>query len=201
MAAANPLNWHHVEQMAEYCRANRRWRDLLIILIPCTSGYRHSDWAELKWVDALGKDSIKKVEQKTDKHRTAPLNAYVKAAILQAYEGILATIPPSKRGAMKNDYIFKPESHNSKSGVMTRAGVNSVLDRIRIAVGIEHTVTVHSLRKAYGMRLYGLMGETESAMIWVSNWFGHSSLQVTQRYLGLEAKLKMEVMDQMWANG
>ena len=197
MPAANNIEWHQVEAMTEYCKQRQEWRNLLILLIPCTSGYRHCDWQKLRWCDVMGA-SIKRVEQKTDKRRDAPLTKYVSDQIQAAFDAIQATIPPSQRPAMAKDFIFKPVSKNSSTGVLTRAGVNGILDKIRKAVGIPHTVTVHSLRKAYGMRLYTIMGETESAMIWISNWFNHSSLQITQRYLGLETKMRAEIMDQMW---
>lgn len=198
MAAAHSIEWDKVEIMVNYCRDNRKYRDLMILLVACTTAFRHADWGKLKWSDLLGKDSIRRLESKTQKHRQTPIPEFIARQIMVCYEATLATLPPSQRHTLPDRYIFKPDSKNSRSGVLTRTGVNHVLNRIAQAVGFNHPVTVHSLRKAWGMRTWHLMGETEAAMVFVSNMFGHSSLAITQRYLGLELKMRKEIIEQMW---
>jgi len=198
MAAAHPMVWSEVELMVDYCRKHKRNRDLMLILVGCSTGYRHCDYATLRWEDLLGLAGLKKVESKTKKRRNAPLSDFVQRQIMMCYEAILLTVPPSKRDAMKKEYVFKSQANNSTTGVMTRAGVNGMLNGIAKKVGITHPVTVHSLRKAFAIRTWALMGETESAMVYVSSWLNHSDLQTTYRYLGLELKLKTEVLDAMW---
>jgi len=199
MAAAHPMIWSEVELMIDYCRKHKRNRDLMLILLGCSTGYRHIDYAGITWEELLGVAGLKKTESKTGKRRNAPLSDFVQRQIMMCYEAILLTVPPSKREAMKREPVFKTKSNSAAAGVMTRAGANYTLNIIAKAVGIDHTVTVHSLRKAFAMRTWQLMGEDETALIYVSAWLNHSSLQMTYRYLGLELKMKTEILDKMWA--
>jgi len=198
MAAASPLIWSEVELMVEYCRKHKKNRDLMLILVGASTGYRHIDYAGITWEELLGVAGLKKTESKTGKRRNAPLSDFVQRQIQLCYEAILLTVPPSKREAMKREPVFKSRSNTSKNGILTRAGVNGVLNNIAKAVGIEHPVTVHSLRKGFAMRTWQIMGEDETALIYVSAWLNHSNLLTTYRYLGLELKMKSEVLQKMW---
>jgi len=198
MAAASPLIWSEVELMVEYCRTHKRNRDLMLLLVGCSTGYRHIDYAKITWEELLGVAGLKKVESKTNKRRNAPLSDFVQRQIQLCYESILLTVPPSKREAMKKEPVFKSKANTSKGEVLTRAGVNTVLNSIAKAVGIEHPVTAHSLRKAFAIRTWQLLGENEAAMYYVSSWLNHSSLQMTYRYLGFELKMRTEIVNSMW---
>lgn len=185
--------------MAMYgaCIEQERYRDAVMILLPVTTGYRWSDWGKLKWRDLIGLSDLKKSEQKTKKRRTMPILAHVQTLITDAYRKALNKTPPSKRNAMLDEYVFKPESKNSTTGVMTNKGINDALMRAARSVGIQHNVSAHSLRKAFAMRIYELAGADDNAMNEVSAYLNHSSTQVTRAYLGFTEERRNFLINQM----
>lgn len=198
MAAANPLKWSDAMAMYNHCIENGKYRDAVMVLLPATTGYRWSDWGYLKWGDLVGMTDLKKkAEKKTGKRRSIPILADVQVLLKNAYDHALSKVPPSKRPAMLEEYVFKPESRNSKTGVMTNKGINDSLTKAAKAVGVEHSVSAHSLRKAFAMRIYELAGADENAMNEVSAYLNHANTQVTRAYLGFTEQRRNFLINQM----
>ena len=55
-------------------------------------------------------------------------------------------------------------------------------------------ISTHSLRKTFGRRVWEVNGETDKALIYLSNIFEHSSTEVTRTYLGI----KQEEIDSIY---
>jgi len=54
-------------------------------------------------------------------------------------------------------------------------------------------VSSHSLRKSFGRRVWENDGESERSLIYLSEIFNHSSIQMTRIYLGIRQEELNEV--------
>jgi len=129
-------------------------------------GLRYSDLINLSF-EQLRNDSIDLIETKTKKKRTLKVNENIKMA-LSKYDG-------DEKG-----YAFTSQ----KGTRFTSQRINVLLkENFKSNDG---TISSHSLRKTFGKRVYINNGESEKALIYLSELFNHSSLKVTRTYLGIK---------------
>lgn len=191
---ARALQWDEMQTMKRYCEEQGRYRDLMLVLIPGSTAFRHSDWGALRWKDVLGKE-LRVTEQKTSKKRTVPLVEEVQEQVRQTFQTLQLMQPPSKRP----DFLYEPVFVNHQHGrPLTRAGVKHALENLARQTGIPLPVSSHSLRKAWAIRMYEIMGADFTALLAVSRWLNHSSAATTLAYLGFEAKERDLAMQKMW---
>ena len=56
--AARAMRWEEVEKLEAYCKANNRYRDWLLIVLSCSTGFRFAEIQRLKWKDLANKRTI-----------------------------------------------------------------------------------------------------------------------------------------------
>jgi len=145
-------------------------RDRLLFVLGVSLGLRISDLLTLKIGDLRGKERLSIKEGKTKKHRTIKLNKTIKKAV----EGL--------EGA-DEDYIFRSQ----KGGHIKRETAYRALKNGAKRAGIMERVGPigsHSLRKTHGLILY----ENGLDLPHIMRAFGHSSQDITARYIGLETE-------------
>lgn len=160
----------------------RNERDYVLFLIGVTTGYRAGDLVKLKVRDIKEairrkeftiyegkKFNSKNIREKNRRPRTVELIPEV-AKILKEY------IKDKK----DYEYIFK-----SRKGVNKPIGVQAVSNIIKEAADYFglYDITAHSMRKTYAYKIY-----IESGMdiVAVKELLGHSSIEETKRYIGLD---------------
>lgn len=138
----------------------------LYILVSIYTGLRTGDVLSLTW-DHLKADEIVIREQKTNKARKVKIHNNITVAVSKF---------PNHSG---NVFI------SQKGSVFTRQQINRKLKDIFALESKTGNISTHSLRKTFGRRVYDKTGQTESALLYLSEMFNHTSLAITRKYLGI----------------
>ena len=138
----------------------------LYILISINTGLRISDTLNLKWKDLEG-DSIKLNEKKTGKYREIRINSTIRNAI--------------SKFDKNSEYIFLSQ----KKTVYSRQQINVLLKKVFHREARTLSIKSHSLRKAFGRRIFHNHNESDKSLIYLSELFNHTSPSITRTYLGI----------------
>ena len=169
MRVGNDLLWH-----------SRQPQKGFYLILAVNTGLRVGDLLSLRHSDLIGKragDDLIITEQKTGKTRAIGLNE--KTVTAYAYLMKRTRVKPSA-------LIFISQ----KDHVFATVSINRFLKKV--FKGYAPVVSSHSLRKAFGKRVYEMSGKNDHALIKLSQIFGHSKTEITRRYLGIS---KREIAD------
>ena len=114
---------------------------------------------------------------KTGKTRVITINPNLKEVIDYCQQQLI------KSGSFdESGYMFS----NKSGGKVTIQYINRVLHRIfeKYNVNVQNGST-HTLRKTFGKRVWEVDGKSERSLIYLSQIFNHSSIQITKRYIGI----------------
>lgn len=149
-------------------------------------GLRVHDLRELRWNQLMGEQTIEVIEHKTKKRRVIKLNLDFQAHIKQCYEALKVENP--------NEHCFLSQ----KKTVFSTQRLNIKLKEInkKYRLGVKN-MSNHSLRKAFGRRIFDMASDTQKEMCLVklSQVFGHSDISISRRYLGLQTQEILETYD------
>lgn len=169
MRVGNDLLWH-----------SRQPQKGFYLILAVNTGLRVGDLLSLRHSDLIGKragDDLIITEQKTGKTRAIGLNE--KTVTAYAYLMKRTRVKPSA-----------PIFISQKDHVFATVSINRFLKKV--FKGYAPVVSSHSLRKAFGKRVYEMSGKNDHALIKLSQIFGHSKTAITRRYLGIS---KQEIAD------
>jgi integrase len=134
------------------------------LIIAVNTGLRSGDILALKYEDLQG-DKLTIKEQKTGKNKIIALN-----------DSIRAIIPASATGS---PFI------TNKGTIITNQHLNRLLKDVFAKESKTLNISSHSIRKSFGVRVYNNNGQSENALVYLSELFNHTSLAVTRVYLGI----------------
>lgn len=158
----------------------------LLIGLGCQSGLRISDLLALKWSQVLDKSQkFTIVEKKTGKRRTIKVNSNFRKHIVDCHSAL----------GVANDE--EPCFLSRKGTVYSIQRVNVKLKYIKVRYGlkVEHFST-HSFRKTFGRKVFESAGDNaELSLLHLSEIFGHSSVSISRKYLGLKQEELLETYD------
>jgi len=147
----------------------------LLIVVGINLGLRISDLLDLSFCQ-LRADSITIKEGKTGKSRTLKVNANIHTALEYFKEE-------------PNDFhAFRSQ----KGTVYSSQHVNRLMKKYFKGSDISS----HSLRKAFGRRVWDASGQTDAALTKLSEIFNHSTTAITRRYLGI----RQQELDDVYMN-
>lgn len=142
----------------------------LLIVAGINLGLRIGDLIAVTY-DQLKSDEFTIKEAKTGKLRTLQVNKALRSAVdrmsdLVSYElgGLAFTSQKGTTYSSQHVNILIKKYFDSKK------------------------YSSHSLRKSFGRRVWEANGETEKALLYLSEIFNHSSVSVTRKYLGIRAE-------------
>lgn len=188
--AADAMDWNEAMQVIDRMAADGKHRDALLIACGCYLGLRVSDLLRLRWEDLLTDELVLK-EQKTGKSRTLRV-----AASLQKFAASCrrALGSPAAEG-----FVFVPEG---KDTPLTRQAVDKMLKHAKLKYHIRSAkvFSSHSLRKTFGRRVWLQeceQGRGDQALLLLAEVFGHSSIAITKRYLGIRQDEILSVYDSL----
>jgi integrase len=149
------------------------------IILSINLGLRVSDVLRLKHLDLTGKkenDILILIEKKTGKPRHLTLNKHIE----KSYNYLVEKLK-EKNNYDEHGYIFISQ----KNKIYSTRSLNRILKRL---FNSQKNLSTHSLRKAFGRRVYENNMRSEHSLVLLSDIFCHSSVAVTRRYLGLRAE-------------
>lgn len=134
------------------------------IIIAINTGLRSGDILQLTY-ESLQGDTLTITEQKTGKNKIIALNAAIKAIIPAGVTGSL--------------FITQ------KGGTITIQHLNRLLKEAFLKESKKLNISSHSMRKAFGRRVFSNNNESEKALVYMMELFNHSTLAMTRKYLGI----------------
>lgn len=138
----------------------------LYVITAIYTGMRTGDIQKITF-EQLRQDAITINEEKTNKRRTITIHP----AIHEALKKIGGT-----------GFVFMSQ----KNQVYTTQALNRLLKNHFKQLAKKNNISTHSLRKTFGRRVYDNAGQSEHALVALSELFAHSNIQVTRIYLGLK---------------
>ncbi len=141
----------------------------LMIIVGINMGLRVSDLLTLTY-GHLRRNTITINEGKTGKDRVIEINDNIKHA-MSYFIG---------KEHQDSFYAFRSQ----KSTVYSNKHVNRLLKQYFNDDGVSS----HTLRKTFGRRVYNNNGQSENALMYLSDIFNHTSITVTRKYLGIRAE-------------
>lgn len=187
--AADALDWDEAMSLISNLKEDEYYRDAMLIACGCFLGLRISDILPLKWKDLDNEKLIIK-EKKTGKSRILKINPSLKQIANECKE---------KSNAEMNSFIFNTQM-NSGRFPMTRQRAAQILKESAKRYNIKSATvfSTHSLRKTFGRRVWLQeceKGKGELALQLLQDVFGHSSMAITKRYLGIRQDEILSVYD------
>ncbi|MCM1046715.1 MAG: tyrosine-type recombinase/integrase [Clostridium sp.] len=167
------------EFMDFYLKKERNIRNYTLCVLGLNTALRITDVLELRWGDLYNFDRncflqhLTVTEKKTGKTNTIALNRSVITTLTIYKEQFPFNLA-------EDTFLFP-----SRKGInrpISRSQAFRIIKRAARAVGLDHNVSCHSLRKTFGYHAW--RQGTPPALL--MNIYNHSSYQVTKRYLGIE---------------
>mgnify|MGYP000038925381 FL=1 len=163
-----------IEAMKHYLKG-KSIRDYLLFVMGISSALRVSDICTIRlkqiWNGKSVPDFISLREQKTGKAKLFPISKNLEKAI---HEYIKYYNPSNP-----DEFVFK--SRKGTNTPITRIRAFQIIKDAAKAVGIKDNIGTHSMRKTFGYWAY----KEGYDISLLSEAFGHSSEQVTRRYIGI----------------
>ena len=176
------MDWNTMLGLTQRLKQDRKYRDYLLITMGCYFGLRIGDLLKLKWKDVLGKNELVLIESKTKKVRRITINPKVAET--------LNFCSIYRKSNDENVYLFA----NRWGDPVTISYVNKRLKYTFDKYGVQvQNSSSHTLRKTFGKRVYESDNKSERALVYLSEIFGHSSLTITRRYIGIRQQELSEV--------
>lgn len=139
----------------------------LLIICGINLGMRISDLLQLTYGD-LRQAEINIKEKKTGKPRTLTMNDNIQQAM----------------------QYFANENPNFKAFRSQKGSSYSTqhVNRLMKQYFSGKDISSHSLRKTFGRRVWNNYGQSENALMYLSELFNHTSMGLTRKYLGIRAQ-------------
>lgn len=188
--AADALDWNEAILLIDKMSADGMHRDALLVASGCYLGLRVSDLLSLHWKDLLS-DEFTITEKKTGKKRT-----------LRVAESLQKFARKSRRelnNPPEDAYVFVAPGANEP---LSRQAVDLMLKKVRVRYHVKSAkvFSSHTLRKTFGRRVWLQecdKGRGEQALLLLCDVFGHSSIAITKRYLGIRQEEILSVYDSL----
>ena len=182
ITTADYLEWSEMTTLVRSLYRDKNYTMSLLIALGSFWGLRISDLRNLTWGDILNKETLTVIEHKTGKRRIIAVNQQLQRHIKDCYTA-----------------LGKPASTQycliSQMGtVLTIQRINVIFKGLKNKYSLHiNNFSTHSMRKTFGRQIVDMAGaNSEMALIKLSEIFGHSSIAITRRYLGLK---QQEIMD------
>ena len=188
--AADAMDWNEAMQLIDKMYGAGQYRDALLVATGCYMGLRISDILFLRWKDLLT-DEVTIEEKKTGKSRTLRVNHSLQT---------LAAECRKKQGHPSVDaYVF---ASDGKDFPITRQAVDKMLKTAKVKYHVKSAkvFSAHTLRKTFGRRVWLQecdKGRGDQALLLLCDVFGHSSVAITKRYLGIRQDEILSVYDSL----
>lgn len=163
----------------KYCR---------LISIGVFTGLRIGDLLKLRFSQFDNGETFTIVETKTKKIRKIKINHDLKNILMRVKKKL--SITDNNQFIFINRYGTKP---------IDRSWVNVNLKRIfkKYNIELEGNISSHMFRKTLGNRVLKLNNYSNESIVLLMELFGHSSMAITKKYLGIRESEILDVYDSL----
>ena len=182
---ADYIPWENAINTVHRLYKDKNYTMSLFIACGIFTGLRVTDLRGLHWNQLLNGGVLTITEHKTKKERKIKLNPEFVEHVKQCYEAMGIKNP--------NEYCFLSQ----KKTVISIQWFNRLLKDVKKKYKLPcKNISCHALRKTMGRAIFEKSEEnSEMALIKLSEVFGHSSTQITRRYLGLKTEEILSAYD------
>ncbi len=190
MSTTQPIrNRKQLEKFKNYYKNETfNFRNYALIIMGLNTALRISDLLHLTFEDVYEGQKVRShitvKEKKTGKKNRILLNKRVRG-VLEQYRRELVKTRMYREG---NPYLFP--SPRSSGQPLSRYQAYRIVSAAADSIGIDDTISCHSLRKTFGYHAWKQGMDPVVIMV----LFNHSSLSITKRYLCLEQDDKDDVL-------
>jgi integrase len=134
----------------------------------------------------MGKERLVVTEKKTNKRREIKINKDLRELVERIFQ--LQSVTNSDSYMFINRFGNKP---------IDKSYVNVQLKRIqrKYRIKLDAGFSTHTFRKTLGRRVLSVNDNNEMSIYLLMELFGHSSPQITKRYLGIRQQEIFDVYD------
>lgn len=182
------MEWNDFVSLITRLEKDEDYKFSLLISIGVFTGLRISDLLTLKYSDLIGNDVLRITEKKTKKVRSIKINKDLKDIV----ERIVSKMKVTELNTLIFLNRFGTKSID-KSYVNVR--LKEIFTRYRIKVG--GNVSTHTFRKTLGRRVMEVNNYSNESLVLLMELFGHSSMSITKRYLGIREQEIHDVYDSL----
>ena len=182
---ADYIPWESAINTVHRLYKDKNYTMSLFIACGIFTGLRVTDLRALHWNQLLNCGVLTITEHKTKKERQIKLNPEFVEHVRQCYEAMGIKNP--------NEFCFLSQ----KKTVISIQWFNRLLKDVKKKYKLPcKNISCHALRKTMGRAIFEKSEEnSEMALIKLSEVFGHSSTQITRRYLGLKTEEILSAYD------
>lgn len=182
------MDWDQFKSLISKLERDGEYKYCLLISCGVFTGLRISDLLRLRFAQFVNTDILTIQEQKTGKTRRIKINPDLKT-IIERVKGRMV-------GTTTDQYIFL-NRYGTKP--IDKSWVNVELKRIfkKYGIELEGNVSSHMFRKTLGNRVLKLNNYSNESIVLLMELFGHSSVALTKRYLGIREREILDVYDSL----
>jgi integrase len=182
------MEWNDFISIITRLEKDENYKFCLLISIGVFTGLRISDLLTLTYSDLLNNETFTLREMKTKKQRSIKVNKDLKE--------IVSRIVSKSNITNLNQLIFI-NKYGTKS--IDKSYVNVKLKELvkKYRVKLDGNVSTHTFRKTLGRRVMEVNNYSNESLVLLMELFGHSSMSITKRYLGIREQEIHNVYDSL----
>ncbi len=182
------IEWNDFISLITRLEKDENYKFCLLVSIGVFTGVRISDLLSLTYSDLLSNETFTLREMKTKKQRSIKVNKDLKE--------IVSRIVSKSNITNLNQLIFI-NKYGTKS--IDKSYVNVKLKEIvkKYRIKIDGNVSTHTFRKTLGRRVMEVNNYSNESLVLLMELFGHSSMSITKRYLGIREQEIHNVYDSL----
>ena len=182
------LDWNDFISLITRLEKDENYKFCLLISIGVFTGLRISDLLTLKYSDLLKSETFYIKEKKTQKQRSIKVNKDLKEIVNRIVQ---------KSKVIDLEQLIFINKYGTKS--IDKSYVNVKLKEIikMYRIRLEGNVSTHTFRKTLGRRVMEVNNYSNESLILLMDLFGHSSMSITKRYLGIREQEIHNVYDSL----
>jgi len=182
------IEWNDFISLITRLEKDENYKFCLLISIGVFTGLRISDLLTLTYSDLLNNETFSLKEMKTKKQRSIKVNKDLKE--------IVSRIVSKSNITDLNQLIFI-NKYGTKS--IDKSYVNVKLKELikKYRIKVDGNVSTHTFRKTLGRRVMEVNNYSNESLVLLMELFGHSSMSITKRYLGIREQEIHNVYDSL----
>lgn len=182
------LEWNDFISLITRLEKDENYKFCLLISIGVFTGLRISDLLTLKYSDLLKSETFNIKEKKTQKQRSIKVNKDLK-------EIVSRIVQKSKVNDLEQLIFINKYGTKSIDKSYVNVKLKEIIKMYRIR--LEGNVSTHTFRKTLGRRVMEVNNYSNESLILLMDLFGHSSMSITKRYLGIREQEIHNVYDSL----